>query len=614
MRIIAPTGPAALRSIAGQLNIQAYGAIGDGVTDDTLAIQAAITTLGTAGGTLTGPKGTYLLSRQGAISHDSLACGYCLKLDADATHGPVTFEFPLGTVFKLADSQPANSVMLLLNGATGARRTGQTVLRGITFDGNYATQTAWTDFGLICSIFSNDLIIEQCVVKNFSLLGIHTLRDSYGVRIVDNVFDATQAGGVTGRGCVRIEAQDIVVDRNSFFCDYTNGCSFLQAGDNADAQQGGRGMRITNNEFCGGYAGTSVDLGGVSHVILEGNYFRDQANNSSSSLVLQQYTAGNTTWWESFWNIIRNNVFVNVRNAITLSGAASTVVGNTYTAGAVANLIDGNMITRDFVGIRTSPVGSFSYPARVSRATGTPLAINLAAGIKTLGGLKTATNIMPVTGSTSTTLVNAAAGMTTNAWQGMALIITGGAGKGQVRKIVSHTATTFTVIAWDTTPDTTSTYAVGAAVGLNTISNNKVWATSSSTKAVDNALALLPNVVRNNESFGTLTPYAWGPLDRPAGNLGYSTPNAGDMIGTHLIYQDENKGTATIASGATTVVVTHKLGWTPTAEQVSVMLTNNPTVNPGNIWVDTITSTQFTINVRTDPGTTGATLAWRAAP
>jgi hypothetical protein len=77
-------------------------------------------------------------------------------------------------------------------------------------------------------------------------------------------------------------------------------------------------------------------------------------------------------------------------------------------------------------------------------------------------------------------------------------------------------------------------------------------------------------------------------------------------------YTTENKGTATINSGTTSVTVTHGLAVTPTLDDISVVMGENPTNDPGNIWVDTITSTQFNINCRNDPGASNLDVAWRA--
>jgi hypothetical protein len=75
----------------------------------------------------------------------------------------------------------------------------------------------------------------------------------------------------------------------------------------------------------------------------------------------------------------------------------------------------------------------------------------------------------------------------------------------------------------------------------------------------------------------------------------------------------ETNGSATIASGATSIAVTHGLIATPAASDITLTPTATTTTDPGNIWVDTITSTQFTIRCRVDPGAGGLVLAWRAA-
>ena len=69
-------------------------------------------------------------------------------------------------------------------------------------------------------------------------------------------------------------------------------------------------------------------------------------------------------------------------------------------------------------------------------------------------------------------------------------------------------------------------------------------------------------------------------------------------------------GSATITSGNTSVTVTHGAGYTPAEADIRVLPTNNPTNDPGNFWVDTIGATTFKINVRSNPGASGAIFRW----
>lgn len=73
----------------------------------------------------------------------------------------------------------------------------------------------------------------------------------------------------------------------------------------------------------------------------------------------------------------------------------------------------------------------------------------------------------------------------------------------------------------------------------------------------------------------------------------------------------QTAGTATILTGTTSIVVTHNQPLTPTADQITVTPTNNPTnALTTGVWISAITGTTFTIN-RNDPGASGATFSWR---
>ncbi len=71
-------------------------------------------------------------------------------------------------------------------------------------------------------------------------------------------------------------------------------------------------------------------------------------------------------------------------------------------------------------------------------------------------------------------------------------------------------------------------------------------------------------------------------------------------------------GATTIASGATTQTPSHLMMITPAVYEIQVVPSTNATNDPGNWWISNITSTQFTINVRNNPGASGIVFNWRA--
>jgi len=73
-------------------------------------------------------------------------------------------------------------------------------------------------------------------------------------------------------------------------------------------------------------------------------------------------------------------------------------------------------------------------------------------------------------------------------------------------------------------------------------------------------------------------------------------------------------GTGSIANGTTSATVTHGAGFTPTLQQIMIALGENPTNDPGIIWVDTIGATTFRVNCRNDPGASNLDFGWRVTP
>lgn len=75
-------------------------------------------------------------------------------------------------------------------------------------------------------------------------------------------------------------------------------------------------------------------------------------------------------------------------------------------------------------------------------------------------------------------------------------------------------------------------------------------------------------------------------------------------------YVSENAGTGTFGSGNTTLTVTHGLARTPDISLIRVTPQSDLTSN-GAFWISGVTSTQFTINVKTGSGTPA--FSWHAA-
>ena len=108
------------------------------------------------------------------------------------------------------------------------------------------------------------------------------------------------------------------------------------------------------------------------------------------------------------------------------------------------------------------------------------------------------------------------------------------------------------------------------------------------------------NMVTNNRINGTY-------LASPA----MSVAGAGSKVFRNQGFVTENIGTGTIVNGSKTATITHGLNYTPNSADISITWTNNPTNDTGNYWISGITSTQFVVNVRNDPGATGASFSWQ---
>lgn len=147
-------------------NVKAYGAKGDGVTDDTVSINKAISACSSAGGGIVFfPPGTYI--KDGGVTITIPSNVHVIGSGVGST------------IIKLKNSASNRTVFLIANFANNAS------ISDLSIDGNRANQTANDGYGIF-SYKSNDCKIERVNITKCCFQGIglsncfnFTIRDCY---------------------------------------------------------------------------------------------------------------------------------------------------------------------------------------------------------------------------------------------------------------------------------------------------------------------------------------------------------------------------------------------------------------------------------------------------
>ena len=131
-------------ALFNSVNVLAYGAVGDGVTDDTKAIQAALDALKTTGGTIHFPVGIYRLTK---------SVYFYSNQELIFEHGAT-----------LLQGAEINNLMMNYSTADkgGYNATQNVVIEGAIFDGgNYTTENTLLGF-----CHSKDITVRDCKFVN----------------------------------------------------------------------------------------------------------------------------------------------------------------------------------------------------------------------------------------------------------------------------------------------------------------------------------------------------------------------------------------------------------------------------------------------------------------
>lgn len=144
------------------------------------------------------------------------------------------------------------------------------------------------------------------------------------------------------------------------------------------------------------------------------------------------------------------------------------------------------------------------------------------------------------TAGAATTLTNDAKTWTTNQWTNYQVRITAGTGIGQVRTIVSNTATVLTVATWTVTPDATSVYAIEANDDFLYLLGNNAVTMYRYSRSGNTWTVMAPTVARSGAPVAGMSA-SW------AGNTGY-TPwaNESAILDGRYIYSFRGGATSTL--------------------------------------------------------------------
>ena len=198
------TGSTTARSLANRfadvVNVKDFGAVGDGVTDDTAAIQAAITFAGTLLTTseVYIPSGNYRTTATLVINQSYIS------LIGDGSSTTIKSDFAVGDIISIL-------------GASNAVKISQIAVRDIRFIAN----TAQTSGSVISVVYASDVIIDNinagfnAAYANFITIGNDAFVDSaLRVFISDSSFNHS---GISGTAVINLQSGAIINISNCFF-------------------------------------------------------------------------------------------------------------------------------------------------------------------------------------------------------------------------------------------------------------------------------------------------------------------------------------------------------------------------------------------------------------
>ena len=283
------------------LTPQMFGAKGDGVTDDTIAIQAAIDSLYLNSGTLFFPKGTYIVNLD-------------IRFNGSGSfkEGDITIEGEQGSIIKKGSSFPADGYLFQF------RKSNNVDVKNLIFIGKTPTINLanFGDNGIIFNSFENARV-TGCRFKDFgdgfikvsstSINNTPTAVESRKIFVNNNFFENCFQTSTTPGGC-----SQYILSNNYFSNSRIKFASRYNVADR---------IIISNNIISDITGITSpIEIVGYSNVLMSGNTVIN-----SESVALNIYTNTNAVDNLISENYqITGNKFINTKGGIRVDNSTFT--------------------------------------------------------------------------------------------------------------------------------------------------------------------------------------------------------------------------------------------------------------------------------------------------
>ena len=540
------------------VNVLDFGAVGNGIADDTVAINSAIESLGAQGGTVYFPPGTYMVRRYTDIT-PTLAIGVVLKSNVTLAGAGVNASIIKGL-------PNAGNMHMVGNAVAGESNIS---LHDLTLDHNGININATAGVHALRFLEARNVWIQRIAVKNSDHHGIVTVTSGQDTSTVNNTFFVSD-----------VYCENIGVSQR-------NGGDAIRLFFGAD--------KITiNNVICNGIEYHGVHIGKGRGTVSNIQMFN--CGNVGLELQSEGVLASNIhiEWNDVISDLLANRPAPNVMGR--LFWASDT--GDWYRDNGVAWKALSANLTAVWAVIRGAgydPVQRLSLSnikCVLNVVQNTPYIPNTGDGVRISGKTVQLSNIH-VAGLFRFGLLTDDS--VSDYLQVSNMTIEGVRSDGiRLDDIEQPRLSNIAILSAGTQGGTQF------GINLRGTQNTRIMSSfindASLTVGIQESLGTETGTRIVSSHFTTSGAIYSGRFNSALYCTGYIT-DAG--------------GNATILASQTSVVVTHGLSTTPAASNISVIARNGEV--HGNLWVSNITATEFTINVTSAPSN-NLLLSWSARP